>query len=301
MNLYTQQSKNIRKTWLLMSLFLVVVIGIGWVFAQIYGDSSFVVAAVIFSLFMNFFSYWFSDKIVLAMSGARPIKREEDLELYRIVENLCITAGLKMPKIYIINDPSPNAFAAGRNQEHAAVAVTSGLRQMLNKNEMDGVIAHELSHIGNKDILISTIVVVLVGFVALLSDFFLRAQFFRGRRDNREGGGQAQLIMMLVGIILAILAPIAAMLIQLAISRKREFLADASGALLTRYPEGLASALEKISNSQISLRRVNKATSHLYISSPLKGDKGTHWLGKLFMTHPPVEGRIKALRGLETK
>ena len=299
--LYTQQSKNIRKTWLLMSVFLIIVVGIGWVFSQVYGDSSFVVVAVAFSLFMNFFSYWFSDKIVLAMSGAHPIKREENLELYRIVENLCITAGLKMPKLYMINDESPNAFATGRNQNHAAVAVTSGLLRILNKNDLEGVIAHELSHIGNKDILISTIVVILVGFVALLSDFFLRAQFFRGRRNDREGGGQAQLIMMLVGIVLAILAPIIAMLIQLAISRRREFLADASGALLTRYPEGLASALEKISNYPVALKRVNKATAHLYISSPLKSRQATSWLGKLFMTHPPVEERIKALQGLEVK
>ena len=171
MNLYNQQSKNIRKTWLLMSLFLIVVIGIGWVFSQVYGDSSFVVVAVAFSLFMNLFSYWFSDKIVLTMSGAHPIKREENLEFYRIVENLCITAGLNMPKLYVINDESPNAFATGRNQKHSAVAVTSGLLRTLNKNELEGVIAHELSHIGNKDILISTIVVILVGFVALLSDF----------------------------------------------------------------------------------------------------------------------------------
>src|SRR3989338_6419087 len=297
--LYTQQSKNIRKTWLLMSVFLIIVVGIGWVFSQIYGDSSFVVIAVIFSLFMNFFSYWFSDKIVLAMSGAKPISREDDLEIYRIVENLCITAGLKVPKLYMIDDPSPNAFATGRNQERAAVAVTSGLRQILDKNELEGVIAHELSHIGNKDILISTIVVILVGFVALMSDFFLRAHFFRGRRNDRDGGGQAQMIMMLVGIILAILAPIAATIIQLAISRKREFLADASGALLTRYPEGLASALEKISNSQIPLRRVNKATAHLYISSPLKGGQSAGWLAKLFMTHPPVGERLAALRDMD--
>lgn len=299
MSLYTQQSKNIRKTWLLMSLFLIVVIGIGWVFSQIYGDSSFVVVAVVFSLFMNLFSYWYSDKIVLAMSGARLVKREENLELHRIVENLCITAGLKMPKLYIINDESPNAFATGRNQNHAAVAVTSGLLRILNKNELEGVIAHELSHIGNKDILISTIVVILVGFVALLSDFFIRAQFFRSRRNSREGGGQAQLIMMLVGIVLAILAPIVAMLIQLAISRKREFLADASGALLTRYPEGLASALEKISSYPIPLRKINKATAHLYISSPLKGKQALSWLGKLFMTHPPAEERVAVLRGMD--
>ena len=301
MTLYTQQSKNIRKTWFLMTLFLIVVVCIGWVFSQVYGNSSFVVIAVIFSLFMNFFSYWFSDKIVLAMSGAKLITKEENLEFYRIVENLCITAGLKMPKLYVINDESPNAFATGRNQEHSAVAVTSGLLQILNKNELEGVIAHELSHIGNKDILISTIVVILVGFVALLSDFFIRAQFFRGRRNDRDGGGQAQLIMMLVGIVLAILAPIIAMLIQLAISRRREFLADASGALLTRYPEGLASALEKISNYPVALKRVNKATAHLYISSPLKSRQATSWLGKLFMTHPPVEERIKALQGLEVK
>lgn len=294
--LYTQQSKNIRKTWLLMSGFLIVVIGIGWIFSQVYGDSSFVFIAVVLSLFMNFFSYWFSDKIVLAMSGARQISREENLELYRIVENLCITAGLKTPKIYVINDESPNAFATGRNQEHSAVAVTTGLLQILNKSELEGVVAHELSHIGNKDILLSTIVVILVGFVALLSDFFLRAQFFRGRRNDREGGGQAQLIIMIAGIVLAILAPIVAMIIQLAISRKREFLADASGALLTRYPEGLASALEKISQSPILLRRINKATAHLYISSPLKGERGTSWLGKLFMTHPPAEERISILR-----
>src|SRR3989344_2651988 len=288
MSLYTQQSKNIRKTWLLMSLFLIVVVGIGWIFSQIYGDSSFVVIAVVFSLFMNFFSYWFSDKIVLAMSGARPIKKEEDLELYRIVENLCIAAGLKAPKIYMINDPSPNAFATGRNQEHAAVAVTSGLRQMLNKNELEGVVAHELSHIGNRDILISTIIVILVGFVALMSDFFIRAQFFRGRRGGREGGGQIQLIMMLVGIILAILTPIIAKLIQLAISRKRKFLADASGALLTRYPEGLASALRKISQYSKPMTRQSRAIAHLYIADP-KGSRFGKKIAGFFATHPPAE------------
>ena len=296
--LYTQQSKNIRKTWLLMSVFLIVVIGIGWVFSQIYGDSSFVVIAVIFSFFMNFFSYWYSDKIVLKIAGARFVAREQNIELYRTVENLCITAGLKMPKLYIINDESPNAFATGRNQEHAAVAVTSGLLNILNKNELEGVIAHELSHIGNRDILISTIVVVLVGFIALLSDFFIRFTFFGGRGRNRErGDGRAQLLMMLIGVILAILAPLVAVIIQLAISRKREFLADASGALLTRYPEGLASALEKISQSPVPLKRLNKATAHLYISSPLKSGKRNGWLAKLFMTHPPMEERLRALRG----
>ena len=292
MNLYTQQDKNIRRTWALMVIFLVAVIGIGWVFSQAFGDPSFVYIAVAFSLFMNFFSFWYSDKIVLKISGAKPIKREEHLDLVRIVENLCITAGLKMPKLYIVNDPAPNAFATGRNQEHAAVAVTSGLLDVLNKNEMEGVIAHELSHISNRDILLSTIVVILVGFVALLSDFFLRFTLFGGGRSrDRDGDGRVQMIMMLAGIVLAILAPIAVTLIQLAISRKREFLADASGSLLTRYPEGLASALEKISNYKMPMRRYNKATAHLYISSP-KSSRIAGW----FATHPPIEERLCALR-----
>lgn len=292
MSLYAQQDKNIRKTWLLMGLFLVIVIAIGWLFAQIYRSPGILYFAVIFSLLMNFFSYWYSDKIVLKMSGARPIEKKDNPELYRLVENLCITAGLKIPKIYIINDPAPNAFATGRNQEHAAVAVTLGLLESLNKTELEGVISHELSHIGNRDILISTIVVVLVGFIALLSDFFLRFSFFGGRRDNREGNAGA--ILMIIGIILAILTPLAATLIQLAISRKREFLADASGALLTRYPEGLAGALEKISQYKAPMKMVNKATAHLYISNPFGAKK----ISRLFMTHPPMEERIKALRNL---
>ncbi|NOY35494.1 MAG: M48 family metallopeptidase [bacterium] len=282
-----------------MTAFLVVVIGIGWGFAQIYGNSVILYVAVAFSLLMNFFSFWYSDKIVLKMSGAKPIEKNDNPELYRLVENLCITAGLPLPKIYVISDPAPNAFATGRNKEKAVVAVTTGLLEKLDRTELEGVIAHELSHIGNRDILISTIVVVLVGFVALLSDFFLRFTIWGGRGRNREGDGRAQLIMMVAGIVLAILAPIAATLIQLAISRKREFLADASGALLTRYPEGLASALEKISQYPASMKRANKATAHLYISSPFKGKKAKSFMAKLFTTHPPAEERIKALRGME--
>lgn len=295
MTLYTQQDKNIRKTWLLMSLFFVIVIAIGFVFSQIYRSPGILYFAVIFSLLMNFFSYWYSDKIVLKMSGAKPADHDSHRELFHITENLCITAGLAMPKIYIINDPSPNAFATGRNQEHAVVVVTSGLLEKLNKTELEGVISHELSHIGNRDILISTIVVVLVGFIALLSDWFLRFSFFGGRRDDR-GDSRLQAILMIVGIVLAILAPIAAVLIQLAISRKREFLADASGSLLTRYPEGLALALEKISQYKPAMKMANKATAHLYISNPFGAKK----LSRLFSTHPPVEERIKALRGMET-
>lgn len=278
-----------------MAMFLVVVIAIGWVFSQALGNSVILYIAVIFSLFMNFLSYWYSDKIVLKISGAKEISHESARELYHIVENLCITAGLPAPKIYVIEDLAPNAFATGRNKEHAVVAVTSGLLEKLEKSELEGVIAHEISHIGNRDILLSTVVVVLVGFVAMLSDFFLRFTFWGGGKRDNKGDGRAQAIMMIAGIVLAILAPIAVTLIQLAISRKREFLADASGALLTRYPEGLASALEKISQYKAPMQRVNKATAHLYISSPFGAKK----IGKLFMTHPPVEERVSALRGMK--
>lgn len=296
MNIYQNQDSNIRKTWLLMSLFLAVIIGLGWAFSRIYDAPEILLVAVFLSVFMNIFSYWFSDKIVLSMSGARPVTREEFMELWNVTENLSITAGLPMPKLYIINDTSPNAFATGRNKEHAAVAVTTGLLQILDRSELEGVIAHELAHVQNKDILLSTIVVMLAGFITLLSDFFLRMTIF-GRRDN-ERGGQLQVLMLVAGIILAILAPLAAVVIQLAISRKREFLADASGALLTRYPEGLASALKKIASHPSPLKRANHATAHLYIENPFKeAGKKVGFLTKLFMTHPPVEERVKALMG----
>ncbi|MDQ3014677.1 MAG: M48 family metalloprotease, partial [bacterium] len=244
MNIYNEQSSNVWKTWGLMTIFFVVVIAIGSVFAQAWGNPSILYIAIAFSVFMNIFSYWFSDKIVLAMYKAQPVTNESHPDLYNIVENLSITAGLPMPKVYVISDPAPNAFATGRNKDHAAVAVTSGLLQTLNKTELEGVIAHELAHIGNRDILLSTVVVVLVGFIAILSDMFLRSMFWGGSRD--DDNGKAGAIFAIVGVVLAIVAPIAVTLIQLAISRKREYLADATGALLTRYPEGLASALEKI-------------------------------------------------------
>jgi heat shock protein HtpX len=240
---------------------------------------------------MNIASYWWSDKLVLAMSGAKPIAKEQYPDVWNVVENLSITAGLPMPRVYLIEDSALNAFATGRNAEHAVVAVTSGLLTALNRTELEGVIAHELSHIGNRDMLVSTVVVVLVGFVTLLSDFFLRASLYGGgNRNNR-----ASAIFILLGFVLAILAPIVATLVQLAISRKREFLADASGALLTRYPEGLASALEKIGRAAQPMRRANHATAHLFLANPF-GHGGT--LTKLFMTHPPIEDRIKALREL---
>jgi len=267
MTLYTHQSRNVTKTWLLMSAFFVIVISIGFFFSQYYRNPNILYFFVVFSIGMNVMSYWYSDKIALKLNKAKQIKKEENPELWNIVENLSITAGLPMPKLCIINDASPNAFATGRNKEHAVVAVTTGLLQILDKNELEGVIAHELSHIGNKDILLSTVVVVLVGFISIIADMFLRSMFWGGARsrDENSGGGG---LMLVLGIILSILAPIFATLIQLAISRKREFLADASGALLTRYPEGLANALTKISNYSRPMASANTATAHLFISNP---------------------------------
>jgi len=297
MTFFKQKSSNIRKTFLLFSVFLAVIIGIGWAFSRIYASPEILAFAVGLSVFMSFVSYWWSDKIVLKISKARPLKKENNPEIYHIVEKLSSDAGLSMPKIYLINEPAMNAFATGRNPEHAVVAVTRGLLEKLDRFELEGVLSHELSHIGNRDILLSTVVVVLVGFVALLSDFFMRSMFWGGfgRRDDREGG-QAQGILMLIGIVLAILSPIAVTLIQLAISRNREFLADASGALLTRHPEGLAKALEKISSDKTPLKVANKATNHLWISAPSKS-KIASW----FMTHPPIEERIARLRSMNLR
>ncbi len=302
MTLYNQKDTNIRKTWFLFSAFLVIVISIGWFFGRVYNNPSILYFAVIFSVVMNVVAYWFSDKIVLKMAKAVPIEKKDNPELYNIVENLAITAGLPMPKVYLVREEQPNAFATGRNPERAVVAVTEGLLKKLNKSELEGVIAHELSHIGNRDMLLSTVVVVLVGFIAILSDMFLRTTFFGGGRRNSGGGGQAQVILMLIGIVLAIAAPIAAILMQMAISRKREFLADASGALLTRYPEGLAMALEKIASDPTPMRTANNTTAHLWLDDPFThglGGKKVNWLHKMFMTHPPTEERIKALRGLK--
>ena len=294
--LYTHQSKNVAKTWFLMTLFFVIIIALGWFISFYYSNPNILYFFVGFSILINITSYWFSDKIVLSMSGAKLAKREEFFDLYNAVENLSITAGLPMPKIYVINDPAPNAFATGRDKEHAVVCATTGLLQILDKTELEGVIAHELSHIGNRDILLSTVVVVLVGLVAILSNFFMRSMMWGGgRRGDREGGGQIQAILMIAGIVLTILSPIIATLIQLSISRKREFLADASGALLTRYPEGLASALEKINQYGLPMARASDATAHLFIANPF-GPKALRGIHKLFLTHPPAEERIKALR-----
>lgn len=291
-NLYTHQDSNILKTWVLMIAFFVLVIVLGWFISYYYNNPGILVFAFVIAVLLNVFSYWFSDKIVLALHKAKKVTREEYFDLWNVAENLSITAGLPMPALYIIDDTAPNAFATGRNRKHAVVVVTTGLLAMLDRNELEGVIAHELSHIGNRDMLVSTVVVVLAGFVALLSDMFLRAQMFG--RGNRDRGNQAQAIILAVGLALAILTPLAATLIRLAISRKREFLADASGALLTRYPEGLASALRKIGSASRPMRTANNATAHLFISNPF-GSESLKGLHKLFMTHPPIEDRIRAL------
>ncbi len=298
-SIYSHRDSNIRKTWFLMTLFFGIVIGIGWIFSQIYNDSAILYIAVIFSILMNITSYWFSDKIVLGLHGARPVEMKDNPEIYRILENLSITAGLPMPRFYIVDDPAPNAFATGRNPEHAVVCVTTGILKILNRSELEGVLAHELSHVGNRDILVSTVAVVLVGFISILSDMFMRSLWHggRGSRDRGSAGG----VIILVGIVFSILAPLIATLIQLAISRKREFLADASGALLTRYPEGLASALRKISSHDMPLQTASNATAHLFLENPFGADhrskKETPWLIRIFSTHPPIEERIKALIG----
>ena len=297
MSIYTQADSNTRKTWFLITGFLVFIIAVGWLFSYLLESSGILYFAVFLSITMSFGSYWYSDKIVLSMYRARPVEHNQNPELYHIVENLCITAGLPVPKIYIIPEMQPNAFATGRDAKHAVVAVTQGILQRLNKTELQGVLAHELSHIGNKDMLLSTVVAVLAGVVAMLANFFLRISFWGGR--SRDDDNKAGALLVILGIVAAILAPIAATLVQLAISRKREFLADADGALLTRYPEGLASALEKISSDQTPMRITNDATSSLFIDSPYKGKQKTNWFIKLFSTHPPIEERIKALRDME--
>jgi len=283
-----------------MTGFFLLVILIGYVVSWYFDSPIILVVAVLFSTISSVISYWWSDKIVLQMSGAKLVDHDSGREIYHLVENLCITAGLPLPKIYIIEDSAPNAFATGRDPQHAALALTTGILAKLEKIELEGVIAHELSHIGNRDILISTIATVLVGTIILIVDWSSRSALFgRGRNDNREGGG----IGLVIIILLSILAPLSAKLLQMAVSRKREFAADADGALLTRYPEGLASALEKISADPDELEVANRATAHMFIVSPFQGEreKKVNWLSKAFMTHPPVAERIAKLRGMEIK
>lgn len=291
--MYNQIDSNKRKTNILMLLFLSFIILLGWFFGDVlqYGYGIFAFSIVI-SLSMTWFSFYHGDKVALSSTGAKEIKQSDNPYVYRMVQNLAITAGIPMPKVHIIDSPALNAFATGRDPEHASVAVTTGIIDALENEELEGVIAHELSHIKNYDIRVMTIVIVLVGTVSLLGDLFLRMQFAKGRENDSKGSAAG--ILMIVGIVFIILSPFVAEIIKLAISRKREYLADASGALLTRYPEGLARALEKISMSKVPLKAANSATAHLFISNPLKGKT----FSKLFSTHPPIEDRIKELRNM---
>jgi heat shock protein HtpX len=295
--MWEQITSNRVKSAVLVALFVAFVILLGWLFGRttVWGPAAPVVAAVIAGA-LAFAGYYNSDKMVLAISRAHPAASEEFPFLHNTVEGLAIAAGIPKPAVYVIDDSAPNAFATGRNPEHAAIAVTTGLLDKLNRVELEGVIGHEMSHIADYDTLLMTLTVVMVGTVALVSDWMLRSFFWGGRRRRSAGGGQAGAIIILIAVVLAVLSPLIAQLIKLAISRKREYLADANGARLTRYPEGLASALEKIALDRDPLESANKATAHLYIVNPLKEHGGG--MNNLFSTHPPPEKRIEILRSM---
>lgn len=292
----SQIAANNRKTWLLFTVFFAFVGVIAYVVGLYYGNFSITIMALIFAAGYGLWSYYGSARLALSMNGAKEVDRRSAPELYRVVENLTIASGMPMPKVYLIDDPAPNAFATGRNPEHAVVAATTGLVNMMTKPELEGVMAHELGHVRNRDIRVSMIAFALVAVISIISDFLLRSFFWGGiNRDNDNRNSNA---FVIVGVIAAaILAPIVAKLIQLAISRRREFLADATGAQTTRYPEGLASALEKIGAYGSSMKRQNTSTAHLFFANPLKPSS----FAKYFSTHPPVEERIAKLRGLEEK
>jgi heat shock protein HtpX len=296
--MYEQIARNKWKSFGLVFFFVLFVFFLVWVFEQALGwGREGLILAVILAVAMSWGGYFWSDKITLAMSKARPVEKSEFPYLYNVVEGLAIAAGMPAPRCYVIDDTAPNAFATGRNPKHAVICVTTGLLDKMNRVELEGVIAHEMSHIKNYDVLVQTLTVVMVGIVALMSDWMLRTFMWGGggRRRSRErsGGGGAAAIFILLGLVLAVLSPLISRLIQFAVSRKREFLADASSAMLTRYPPGLASALRKISADTEPLEAANKATAHLYIVNPLKDYK--KGLNRLFSTHPPIEERIAAL------
>lgn len=295
---YSQISQNKAKTFFIIALFVAIVTGFFFI-AGTYFDSSssFLLFGLVFSLVSTAISYFYSDKIVLATVSARPASKKEYFDFYTVTENLALASGLPPPKLYVISDPSPNAFATGRDPKHAVVAATTGLLEKLDRRELEGVIAHELSHVKNYDILVSSIVAVLVGTVAVAADWMMRSLWWGGMSDgdNRDRRNPLGAIIFVVALILM---PIVATLIQLAVSRRREFLADASGALLTRYPEGLARALEKISADPHALRTATASTAHLFFSNPLRRGKRTSWLTTLFSTHPPVDERIRILRNM---
>lgn len=296
-NVYEQIDRNKRKSALVVVLFVIFVTLVVYIFSlTLEASLSWVGAALIFAGLTSLGGYYWGDKVILAISGARPATREKDFQFYTVVENLCLAAQIPKPKLYVIKDSAPNAFAAGRDPDHAVVCATSGLLNKLDRSELEGVIAHELSHIKNYDIRLMSIVTVLVGMVSLLADWFMRSTYWGGRKRDRDKRGNLQAFLFIAAIFLALLSPLIARLIQLAISRRREFLADASAVMLTRYPEGLARALGKISADRDPLEVANKATAHLYIVNPLKGQKFVSWFANLFNTHPPVKERIKTLK-----
>ena len=295
--MYEQISENNRNTVLLVAFFSVFVLALAWILGEVWfagGGTLGIIVGFLFLLVFVGINYFFADKIVLSISGAREVKKGEYPYLFNIIEGLAIAAGIPKPKAYVIEDTALNAFATGRNPEHGIVVVTTGILKTLDRQELGGVIAHEMSHIKNYDIRLMTLVVVFVGLSALLSDILLRSVLW-GKHDRRDG--KMGLVILAGGVILAILTPFIAMLIKFAISRQREYLADASGALLSRNPEGLASALEKISGDKEVLEAANKATAHLYIDNPLKNRKGA-WFDSMFSTHPPIKERVARLRGM---
>lgn len=306
-----QIRSNINKTWAFVLgfiiFFTVLIYLLGYYFAEMYGDPSlafiFLIAALAFSIITSWVSYYYSDRMVISAVGARPADPILHKQLYDIVEGLVIASGVPaMPRLYVMDEQSPNAFATGRNPEHSAIVVTTGLLQMLERDELEGVLAHELSHIMNYDILLATIISVLVGTVIMISHFFWRWMWWgggRGRRSgNGGGGGYLTLIILALALVFLILAPIASQLIQLAVSRKREYLADASAVRLTRYPDGLANALYKIAYSPIPVRRADKAVAHMFIDDPFKKQKRSSWVANLFSTHPPIDDRIARVRAM---
>lgn len=299
MSIHSQIQSNKSKTILIMVFFTLFIAMLSLILGKASGYGvSWVGIALIISGLISLGSYYYSDRLVLAMSGARPADRKRDFDLFTVTENIAIAAGIPKPRVYVIDDTAPNAFATGRDPKHAVVCATRGLMQKLTRSELEGVIAHEMSHIQNYDTRLMAIVSVLVGTVAFLSDWFSRSLWWGGRSRDREGRGNFEAILFIVGIILALISPLIATIIQLAISRKREYLADASGALLTRNPQGLASALVKISSDREVLEAATNATAHLYITNPFKEKNFGAWFSSLFDTHPPIAERIKILRSM---
>lgn len=292
---YGEKESNILKTWIYLTLMSLFVLAVGWGISYYTGSYIFLWIALAISIFSSFYSYFYSDKLVLRMSNAKEVKKSEYPEYYRLVENLAMSEGMPMPNLYILNESQPNAFATGRNPENSVIAVTKGLLQLMDRSELEAVLAHELSHIKNRDVLLSTVVVVLAATVAFLSRIFVRSTMF-GRRSKGKGGA----ITLIIALFAAILAPLVATVIKLAISRKREYLADSSAALMTRHPQALAEALEKIKNYPKSMQSASDATAHLYIINPFReDDKGQKWIHKLFATHPPLEERIQNLKDID--